>query len=244
VWNGTWSTVVCIPCTEAPAATGAASGSAGRSAREEARRRRARQAATRPAGRWRPPLLRRIERLLRRAREAGDAGASWEAGAGGEERVAALLDAMAREQVVAALHDRAIPRSRGNIDHIVVTAAGVWVLDAKAYAGRIDLAPGGDGGVRLVIGGRDRTRLTDGVRKQADHVRRALGPTYREAPVRGALCFVGARRARGLKPQDIDDVLVTWDRELARTLSGPGPHAEPWRASIANHLARRFPPAG
>src|SRR5829696_163010 len=190
VWNGAWSTVVCIPCTEAPPAAGAASGRGGRSAREEGRRRRALQAASRPAGRWRTPLLRRIERLLRRAHEARDA-ASWENGAAGEERVAAILDAMAREQVVAALHDRAIPRSRANIDHIVVAAAGVWVLDARAYLGRIDLAPGGEDGVRLVIGGRDRTRLTDGVRKQADHVRRALGPAYREVPVRGALCFVG-----------------------------------------------------
>src|SRR5829696_2333896 len=162
VWNGAWSTVVCIPCTEAPPAAGAASGRGGRSAREEGRRRRALQAASRPAGRWRTPLLRRIERLLRRAHEARDA-ASWENGAAGEERVAAILDAMAREQVLA----------------------------ARAYLGRIDLAPGGEDCVRLVIGGRDRTRLTDGVRKQADHVRRALGPAYREVPVRGALCFVG-----------------------------------------------------
>jgi hypothetical protein len=34
------------------------------------------------------------------------------------------------------LHDRRIPGSRTNIDHLAVTATGVYVIDAKKYQGR------------------------------------------------------------------------------------------------------------
>lgn len=33
------------------------------------------------------------------------------------------------------MHDRRIPRSRANIDHIVVTPGGVWVIDTKRRVG-------------------------------------------------------------------------------------------------------------
>src|SRR5690606_5770938 len=56
----------------------------------------------------------------------------WAQGAVGEERVAARLDALAAVGVVA-LHDRRIPGTRANIDHLVVTPWGVWVVDAKRY---------------------------------------------------------------------------------------------------------------
>ena len=36
-----------------------------------------------------------------------------------------------------ALHDRLIPGTRGNIDHIFVSPTGVWVVDAKAYKGKV-----------------------------------------------------------------------------------------------------------
>ena len=34
---------------------------------------------------------------------------------------------------VIALHDRRVPKGRANIDHIVIGAAGVYVVDAKHY---------------------------------------------------------------------------------------------------------------
>jgi hypothetical protein len=45
---------------------------------------------------------------------------AWARGAVGEERLGLALDALACPDV-AVLHDRRIPRTRANIDHIVVT---------------------------------------------------------------------------------------------------------------------------
>lgn len=61
----------------------------------------------------------------------------WDQGATGEEAVGAALDAVPD---VVALHDRRMlsPNgrlSRANIDHLVITAAGVWVVDAKTHYG-------------------------------------------------------------------------------------------------------------
>lgn len=82
--------------------------------------------------------------------------------------------------------------ARANIDHIVVTGAGVWVIDAKRYQDkrpRIEV----EGGLfrppveKLIVGG-DRTKLVDGVLKQVALVREAVG----DVPGSGALCFVDA----------------------------------------------------
>lgn len=67
--------------------------------------------------------------------EQGDASATaWRAGAEGERRVAAALDPLAGPSVVV-LHDRLLNASRGksNLDHIVVTSAGVFLCDAKMW---------------------------------------------------------------------------------------------------------------
>ena len=34
------------------------------------------------------------------------------------------------------MHDRRIPRSKANIDHIVVTPGGVWVINTRRYVGK------------------------------------------------------------------------------------------------------------
>ena len=68
---------------------------------------------------------------------ARDVAASWEKGSAGESRLATFV---AREvgDTVIPLHDRLIPGTRGNIDHIFVAATGVWVIDAKAYNGKVE----------------------------------------------------------------------------------------------------------
>ncbi|WP_293167360.1 nuclease-related domain-containing protein [Microcella sp.] len=47
-----------------------------------------------------------------------------------EAAVGARLDGLASESI-RVMHDRRIPRSKANIDHIVVTPGGVWVIDTK-----------------------------------------------------------------------------------------------------------------
>lgn len=117
---------------------------------------------------------------------------AWAIGAAGEEQLGARLDIL-RSEVVAVFHDRQIPRTRANIDHLVITPGRIWVIDAKRYQGRPHLKV--EGGIirerteRLIVGRRDCTRLVDGVLKQVDLVRGVVGE---EIPVVGSLCFVAA----------------------------------------------------
>jgi hypothetical protein len=119
---------------------------------------------------------------------------AWSSGARGEAALGGRLDKHASESI-AVLHDRRIPGTKANIDHIVVTAGGVLVVDAKCYVNkRPELRV--EGGIlrpraeKLMVGGRDRTRLVDGVLGQAQRVRAALGDE--SIDVSGVLCFIEA----------------------------------------------------
>ena len=94
---------------------------------------------------------------------------AWATGAVGEERLGSRLDSLAYDDI-AVLHDRRIPGSKANIDHIAITRSGIWVIDAKRYKGRPELKI--DGGIlrprveKVLAGGRDCTKLVDGWRIQ------------------------------------------------------------------------------
>lgn len=80
---------------------------------------------------------------------------AWATGAVGEEKLGAQLDALVTERF-AVLHDRRIPGSKANIDHIAIATAGIWVIGAKRYKGRPELKI--EGGIlmprveRLLVG--------------------------------------------------------------------------------------------
>lgn len=99
---------------------------------------------------------------------------AWDIGALGEERRGkGGLDRLASD-TLRPLHDRRIPRSKANIDHLAVTAAGVYVIDARSTGGVLTLEI--EGGLfrprveRLLVSSRDCTRLVDGVLKQVEVV--------------------------------------------------------------------------
>ena len=60
----------------------------------------------------------------------------WARGAAGEIVTAALLEKLPRTRWVV-LHDLGLPGSRANVDHLVIGPTGVWVVDTKAYRGRV-----------------------------------------------------------------------------------------------------------
>ncbi len=160
-------------------------------------------------------------------REARLAGGSrdrrdWRAGAVGESIVGRLL-AELDDRGVRAVHDRRVPGSLGNIDHIAVTPRGVYVIDAKNYSGhpRVEAEPGADPTPRrLFIGRDDHTHLVHAVRGQVRVVKGALDdPTV---PVRGVLCFVGAEW-QVLNGYLVDKVGITSTDGLAALLVIPGP---------------------
>lgn len=76
------------------------------------------------------------------AAEARRRAVSWAKGADGERRVAAELTRLGPD--VLAVHDRLLDpgRSRVNLDHIVVTSAGAFVLDAKNWSGDLTVHRG------------------------------------------------------------------------------------------------------
>lgn len=208
---------------------------AGASARREYERRKARDEA-RTRERW--GRLGDVAIALSEERQSTTA---WRTGAVGEERVAAALERISPGEVVL-LHDRRVPGSRANIDHIVVTRAGLWVIDAKRYKGRPTLRV--EGGFlrprteKLIVGGRDRSKLVDGMLEQVGLVQPVAG----EAPVRGVLCFVeadwplvgGSFQTRG--------VHVVWPKKLVRQIERAADASVDVHA-VAASVAAHFPPA-
>jgi hypothetical protein len=93
----------------------------------------------------------------------------WAHGAGGEELVEAALAKRCGPDVVV-LHDRALPRSRANIDHLAVAPSGVRVVDAKRCAGKITVKKPLRGAAKLELAERDRTQLVDALGKQVEIV--------------------------------------------------------------------------
>jgi hypothetical protein len=114
---------------------------------------------------------------------------SWEKGARGEEQVAKSL-AKYLDGGVRVMHDRRVPGRRANIDQIAVGASGVWVIDTKRYAGEAEIKKQLFGEPKLLIRGRDQSKLADGLARQVELVRATLADISPEVPIHGALCFV------------------------------------------------------
>jgi hypothetical protein len=187
-------------------------GVAGASARREYERRQVRDEA-RTREKWG-----RLGGLAVALSDERQPTGAWRSGAAGELRVAKELEKIASSGI-RVLHDRRIPGSRANIDHIVVTAGAIWVIDAKRYNNqRPELRI--EGGIlrprveKLIVGRRDHTKLIDGVLGQIDQVRSRIA----DAPVRGALCFVDADWPLFGGSFTTRDVTVVWPGKLARLL--------------------------
>jgi hypothetical protein len=165
-------------------------------------------------------------------------------GAAGEERLTAELDKFAARSAspVAVLHDRGIPGRRENMDHIVVTSAGVWAVDSKAYSGRI-VVPWLSRD-RLVIGGRDQDKLLVQSRRQQSFLVAALDHLGLPAlPVRGALTFLDGDFAFMANGADVGNVLVSSPRRLRRELAEKGTLTAEQVQYVAHRLAAWFHPA-
>ena len=166
---------------------------------------------------------------------------AWAKGSEGERILAESLTRRIGDRAVL-LHDRKIPKSSANIDHLAIAASGVWIIDAKKYEGRLQRRD--KGGWRTVdyhvyVNGRDQTRLAGGLHKQAAVVRTVLGD--HEVPVHTVLCFIDAEWDFFLKPFQIDGVWVTYGKHLAEMIAAPGPLADDEVLRVANLLANALP---
>jgi hypothetical protein len=170
----------------------------------------------------------------------------WASGAAGERRVADRLSQLVGDDVLL-LHDRRIPRSRANIDHIAVGPAGVYVIDAKHYAdAKVEIRR--SGGVlrpvveQLYVRGRDRTKLVTGLAPQVAAVQDALAELDLSIPVSSLLCFVDSLLPM-FRSLQMNGVPIVGPKGAAALVRRPGPFDGPARERIHAQLARRLRPA-
>lgn len=216
-----------------------APGAAGASARREFERRKTRREerirATHP----------KLGGLILAVSDEPQTTRAWATGADGEERLGVRLDGLTGPSA-RVLHDRRIPGTRANIDHIMVCPSGVLVIDAKQYKGRPHLRV--EGGIirerseKLMVGSRDCTKLVDGVLKQVGHIRDVLGDEAL-VPVCGYLCFVNAGWPVIGGAFTTRAVSVLWPKKLASIISEPGILSEAEIAAAHRRLAAVFPVA-
>lgn len=187
---------------------------------------------------WGTGLIGKTAKIL--AEEPQHAKA-FRTGAEGERRVAATIKKRIKRDHLA-LHNRTYPNKKGDIDHIVITTSGVWVIDSKKYGGKIEVKRPMFDDERLMIKGRNQTKLVAGVRKQCEAVKAALAEHgLRRVPVHGLLCFVDGEFA--LPGTDvIDGISICGPKGMARTVNkdkGAGIDL----SVVAAALDAAFPPA-
>jgi hypothetical protein len=229
------------PVSEAPADVEPDVGQAGGSAEREYGRRRTNREQR---------VLRahpRLGRFLLAVSGEPQSTRAWKAGAEGERKVAARLDPLV-EEGIAVLHDRRIPGSKANVDHVVVAPSGIHVIDSKRYTGKVHTRNKGGllrSDVRLYVGSRDRTKLVDAMARQVLAVDEAAGDLVGDppTPITPVLCFVGADWPAFSKSMSLQGVRITWPRELVKLLRRPGPLDVTAIDQLATRLIERLPPA-
>jgi hypothetical protein len=172
---------------------------------------------------------------------------AWATGAAGERRLAERLEELTGPDALF-VHDRRIPGSRCNIDHIAIGASGVFVIDAKNYDdAKVIVRRTGSvfrpGPAQLVVRGRDRTEFVSKIKRQLAAVRTAIDDWGQlgDVPVSAILCFIGVY---GLgKPLSIDGVTVAGPTSTGKIISSAGPYAAEQREQVQRALAVRLRPA-
>lgn len=170
---------------------------------------------------------------------------AWQTGAVGEESFGRALSGIASENLKV-LHDRKVPRSAANIDHIAVTSKTVWLLDSKRYKGKVETRSQGlfsRNPPNLFVGGRRRTNLITGVQRQVEVVQAVLAAFCEThgltVPVRGGLVFIDAEFGLFASPLVMEGIWVGWGKAARRRLTqetrGHVPVVE-----VAKYLAREL----
>ncbi|MCU1421156.1 MAG: hypothetical protein JWN36_807 [Microbacteriaceae bacterium] len=231
-YDGDTKTVSCLTCLNDEVFSGVAGASA---QREFERRKTSRETRIRESH----PILGGAILALS---DDPQSTRAWATGARGEELLGQRLDTLVSGGV-RVLHDRRIPRTNANIDHIAIGPSGIFVIDAKRYAGRPSLRV--EGGIirprveKLIVGSRDCTKLVAGVLKQVNLVVAAVP----DVPVLGMLCFVEADWPLFGGDFSIGGVRVLWPRKAAEQVARAGTVDGAAIDRIHRTLAAAFPPA-
>jgi len=243
VWDRSTRSMHCVECPTGepaePSASPIEAGSAGRSARAEHDRRAARREAE-VRGRWGD----RVGGWVLKLNAEPQSTRAWAIGAWGEEKLAEALAGIDGLQV---LHDRRVPGTQGNIDHIAIAPAGVFVVDAKAYEGLIEIRNYGwfwKPDWRLTVGRRDKSKLARNMGWQVQAVIAALEAAGIEPmpPVTPVLCFVDGRWPFFRPPDEFEGVLLESERSIIDVLTRTETLTSAEVDRLARVIATAFPP--
>lgn len=181
-----------------------------------------------------------IGSLILRLQAEPEPARVWEQGASSERIVGARLD---RIDGIEVLHDRQIPGTRANIDHIAVGPGGVYVIGTKFSGVGKHRGPSGllRHDRRLVVGGQDQTKLVAKIGNQVGAITRILRET--PIPVTAALCFVEAQWPAPARPFMLHGVWVGWPDALPDLVKQPGFLDSEAMQTTARMLDARLPVA-
>lgn len=243
VWDRRARKMHCIECPTTAAADPSPplldAGTAGGSARRELERRQATRAAA-LKDRWGD----RVGGLINRFADEPQSIRAWGIGARGEELLGAAL---AKVPDLVVLNDRRVKGTKGNIDHIAIAPAGVFVLDAKHFTGFIEVVNKGTffrSDLRLMVGGRNRSELAENMGWQLKAVTKALVDAGVDPlpPVTAVLCFVDPSWPIIGRPKSFDGVRIESDKSIVKALGEPAALDAPEIERIARLLAEALPP--
>lgn len=226
-------TIVCLGCTAA------SEGEAGASAQREYDRRRKRR---RDHAR---ETLGVVGTVLAHVIEEPQSTESWGQGAQGERRTAQRLEKHLAGHPVKLLHDRRIPgHGKANLDHLAVGPGGVTVIDSKTHRGEVRVERVGglftDRHSILKIGGRDQTKLIEGVERQVELVAAALKRAgLGDLDVRGALCFPDPD-GLPLRQLSVRGIVIDGPKPIAKLARRAGPLSVDQVDQLAHQLAAVF----
>jgi hypothetical protein len=181
--------------------------------------------------------------VLTRALRPPQETEAWRAGALGEQQTALALTSLTDEGWCV-LHDRRLPASPANVDHIVVGPAGVWVIETKAWHGRVVV-----GADRLRRNGQVADAVFDQLWRQSNAITAAAAAVLGPAGIiaRPVLCLPRANLVRG---RDASGRLVSGPVEvyqpdaLVRRLRLAPPILTPTQVdAVVALIDRALPPA-
>ena len=232
-------TVRCIACPDRDGVAEAAPldvGTAGGSAQREHDRRAAKREE-----RVKERFGRRFGGVLLAVVDEPQSTRAWAKGALGEQK---LAEAIAGLPDVVALHDRRVPGTRGNIDHLVVAPAGLFIIDAKHYDGRLRIRD--KGGLfhtdnRLYVGGRDCSHVADNMAWQVKAVETLLASVEVTMSVTPVLCFIDVDWPLLFAPDSFRGVRLEDPKSLRKLITATPALDAAAIGKLARILAAGFP---
>jgi Nuclease-related domain len=169
---------------------------------------------------------------------------AWAAGSKGEIKVAEAISGLPG---VIALHDRRVRGTKGNIDHLVVSHLGVFVVDAKNMRGPIKIRDVGGWfhpDLRLYVNGRDKSSLAANMEWQVEKVQDALSAADIDPmpPITPVLCFIHGEFPLFGRVDSYNGVRLESARSLRNLLRQAATGGDPTLVShAARVLASAFP---